>query len=253
MQLLASSTLFKRGCRIAARAWQQRVHPCGGLALEAVAPFGCHTFVSPGFESSLCPAADHALGTLGSLGPYGCAAPAAVGHPQLANLVISMASWISHWPGAQLLTERPQVLVVALLIHGLAQLGDGLVAGGAVWPSLVAGSPSRACCFGEHPWRCAQLPDGQEARCGASPCPPGLGDALGPCGNRRSFLLASAGSPHQGAPAGPIPHCLGQVLQSTVLAVQRLHKRSGALVLRVGSQRWELLLRPQALWPMQEQ
>ena len=32
---------------------------------------------------------------------------------QLAGLVITMASWISHWPGAQLLTGRPQVWVVA--------------------------------------------------------------------------------------------------------------------------------------------
>ena len=74
---------------------------------------------------------------------------------QLAGLVITMASWISHWPGAQLLTGRPQMWVVALLVlgllpwllgagpcrrcwsliplatallvHGLVQLGDGLV------------------------------------------------------------------------------------------------------------------------------
>ena len=74
----------------------------------------------------------------------------------LAGLVITMASWISHWPRAQLLTGRPDVWVVAqlvlgllpwllgagtcrrcwsliplataLLLHGLVQLGDGLVA-----------------------------------------------------------------------------------------------------------------------------
>ena len=38
---------------------------------------------------------------------------------QLAGLVITMASWISHWPGAQLLTGRPQMWVVALLVLGL--------------------------------------------------------------------------------------------------------------------------------------
>ena len=43
------------------------------------------------------------------------------------------------------------------------------------------------------------------------------------------------------------------VLQSTGLAVQRLHQRSGAMVLRVGSQRCKLFPRPQALWPLQEQ
>ena len=75
---------------------------------------------------------------------------------QLAGLVITTASWISHWPGAQLLTGRPQAWVVALLVlgllpwllgaapcrrrwslipmatallvQGLVQLGDGLVA-----------------------------------------------------------------------------------------------------------------------------
>ena len=38
---------------------------------------------------------------------------------QLAGLVITMASWISHWPGAQLLTGRPQARVVALLELGV--------------------------------------------------------------------------------------------------------------------------------------
>ena len=38
---------------------------------------------------------------------------------QLAGLVITMASWISDWPGAQLLTGRPQIWVVPLLVLGL--------------------------------------------------------------------------------------------------------------------------------------
>ena len=46
---------------------------------------------------------------------------------QLAGLVITMASWISHWHGAQLLTGRPQMWVVALLVLGLLPwlLGGG--------------------------------------------------------------------------------------------------------------------------------
>ena len=52
---------------------------------------------------------------------------------------------------------------------------------------------------------------------------------------------------------GRSPIAIGQVLQSTGLAVQRLHQRSGAMVFRVGSQRWQLFPRPQALWPLQEQ
>ena len=38
---------------------------------------------------------------------------------QLAGLVMIMASRISHWPGAQLLTGRPEAWVVALLVLGL--------------------------------------------------------------------------------------------------------------------------------------
>ena len=79
--------------------------------------------------------------------------------------------------------------------------------GGAVRSPLVVGSPSWACRSGEHPWRCAQLPNGEETRRRARPRPPGLGAALGPCGHRRSFLLASAGPPRGGFPAGPVPPC----------------------------------------------
>ena len=52
---------------------------------------------------------------------------------------------------------------------------------------------------------------------------------------------------------GRSPIAIGQVLQSTGLSVQRLHQRYGAMVLRVGSQRWQLFPRPQALWLLQEQ
>ena len=38
---------------------------------------------------------------------------------QLAGLVMIMVSWISHWPGAQLLTGRPEAWVVALLVLDL--------------------------------------------------------------------------------------------------------------------------------------
>ena len=39
--------------------------------------------------------------------------------PQLVGLVMIMGSWISHWPGAQLFTGRPEAWVVALLVLGL--------------------------------------------------------------------------------------------------------------------------------------
>ena len=56
--------------------------------------------------------------------------------------------------------------------------------GGAVRSPLVVGLPSWACRSGEHPWRCAQLPNGEETRRRARPRPPGLGAAFGPCGHR---------------------------------------------------------------------
>ena len=49
---------------------------------------------------------------------------------QLAGLVITMAGGISHWPGSQLLTGRPQAWVVALLVLGLL-------------PWLLGAAPSR--------------------------------------------------------------------------------------------------------------
>ena len=52
---------------------------------------------------------------------------------------------------------------------------------------------------------------------------------------------------------GQAPIAIGQVLRSTGLSVQRLHQRSGALVMRVGRQRWQLFPSPQALWTLQGQ
>ena len=51
---------------------------------------------------------------------------------QLAGLVITMASWISYWPGAQLLTGRPQGWVIALFVLGLL-------------PWLLGAGPCRRC------------------------------------------------------------------------------------------------------------
>ena len=47
------------------------------------------------------------------------------------------------------------------------------------------------------------------------------------------------------------PFDIGQVLRSDGLSVQRLQPRSGALVMRVGHQRWQLFPSPQALWVLQ--
>ena len=51
---------------------------------------------------------------------------------------------------------------------------------------------------------------------------------------------------------GQAPISIGQVLRSDGLSVQRLQPRSGALVMRVGHQRWQLFPSPQALWTLQD-
>ena len=51
---------------------------------------------------------------------------------------------------------------------------------------------------------------------------------------------------------GQAPIAIGQVLRSDGLSVQRLQPRSGALVMRVGHQRWQLFPSPQALWTLQD-
>ena len=56
-------------------------------------------------------------------------------------------------------------------------------------------------------------------------------------------------APQQGKP----PIAEGQMLRSDGLSVQRLQHRAGALLLRAGRQRWQLLPRPQALWSLQDQ
>ena len=50
---------------------------------------------------------------------------------------------------------------------------------------------------------------------------------------------------------GQAPIAIDQVFRSDGLSVQRLQHRFGALVMRVGHQRWQLSLSPQALWALQ--
>ena len=51
---------------------------------------------------------------------------------------------------------------------------------------------------------------------------------------------------------GQAPIAIGQVLRSDGLSVQRLQSRSGALVMRMGHQRWQLVPSPQDLWALQQ-
>ena len=199
---------------------------------------------------------------------------------QLAGLVITMAGWISHWPGAQLLTGRPQEwmvallvlgllpwllgaapcrrrlslipLATALLVHGLAQFGDGLVAVerfGRHW--LLARHRGRAALVGTHgDARSCRMAKKLAAVHGHARLDwemlldPVATDVLA-CWQALAHRVEA---PQQ----GQAPIAIGQVLRSDGLSVQRLQSRSGVLVMLVGHQRWQLVPSPQALWALQQ-
>ena len=199
---------------------------------------------------------------------------------QLAGLVITMAGWISHWPGAQLLTGRPQAWVVALLVlgllpwllgaapccrrlslipmatallvHGLVQFGDGLVAVerfGRHW--LLARHRGRAALVSTHG-------DARSCRM-AKKLAAVHGHArldwvmlLDPVATEVLSCWQTLAHRVEASQQGRSPIAIGQVLRSTGLSVQRLQSRSGALVMRVGHQRWQLVPSPQDLWALQQ-
>ena len=200
---------------------------------------------------------------------------------QLAGLVMAIATWISHWPGAQQLTGRPQGWVVALLVlgllpwllgatairrrwslaviatallaHGLVQLGDGLVAVerfGRHW--LLARHRGRAALVSTHgDARSCRMVQRMVAVHGHARLDwvmlldPVATDVL-PCWQGLAHRVEAS---QQGRP----PIAMGQVLRSDGLSVQRLPHHPGSLVLKAGQQRWRLLPRPQALWSLQKQ
>ena len=198
---------------------------------------------------------------------------------QLAGLVISMAGGISHWPGSKLLIGRPQAWVVALLVlgllpwllgaapsrrrlslipmamallvHGLVQFGDGLVAVerlGRHW--LLARHRGRAALVSTHgDARSCRMAKKLAAVHGHARLDwvmlldPVATDVL----SCWQVLAHRVEAPQQ----GQAPIAIGQVLRSDGLSVQRLQQRSGALVMRVGRQRWQLFPSPQSLWALQ--
>ena len=200
---------------------------------------------------------------------------------QLAGLVMAIATWIGHWPGAQLLTGRPQLwvvallvlgllpwllgararrrcwsllpLTIALLVHGRGQLGDGLVAVerfGRHW--LLARHHGRAALLSTHgdgrSCRMAQriaAVHGHHRLDWVVLLDPVASDVL-PCWQG---LAHHVEAPQQGL----VSLATGQELQSDGLSVQRLTNRPGSLVLWAGRQRWQLLPKPQALWSLQKQ
>ena len=200
---------------------------------------------------------------------------------QMAGLVMAISIWISQWPGAQLLTGRPQGWVVALLVvgllpwllrasacsrrwallpmatallaHGLLQLSDGLVAVehfGRHW--LLARHRGRAALVSTHgddrSCRMAQriaTVHGHSRLDWVMLLDPVATDVL-PCWQALAHRVEA---PQQGRP----PIAKGKMLRSDGLSVHRSQHRTGSLVLRAGWQRWQLLPRPQALWTQQGQ
>ena len=199
---------------------------------------------------------------------------------QLAGLVMAIATWISHWPGAQLLTGRLQLWVVALLVAGLlpsmlgvgpcrrrwsllltatgllvyrlVQFGDGLVAVerfGRHW--LLARHRGHAVLVSTHgDARNRRIEQRLAAAHGHDRLDwvllqdPVATDVL-PCWQS----LAHRVEVHQ---QGRTPIAIGQVLRINILSVQRLKHHAGAMVLQAGRQHWQLFPRPQALWTLQE-
>ena len=199
---------------------------------------------------------------------------------QLAAALILLVNWISSWPAAQVLTGRPQLWLVLLLAavflpwlmpapkqarwagllllpvaigaHAGMQLADGLVSvhrHGRHW--LLARHRGRAALVVSHadPISCRmarRLMDGYghhrldwlllldpvpavELNCWHS-------------------LARHVSAMQQGQP-GLAP---GQRLISSGLSVELLAHRGEPLLLRIGRQRWQVLLRPQSLWSLQE-
>ena len=200
---------------------------------------------------------------------------------QLAALLITLVSWISHWPAARLLTGHPQPWVVVLLVlgvlpwllpcngpwrpmgllltlsavvvQGCVQLADGVVMvqrGRQHW--LLARHQGRAALV-------STSADASSCRMARR-----LADAHGhgrldwvmlfdPVATEAMACWEGLGhrvvAPHQGR-AGL---AMGQRLLSDGLSVELLSDRGQAMLLRVGDQRWRLLPRPQALWALRHQ
>ena len=134
--------------------------------------------------------------------------------------------------------------------HGLARSRPGAVrrwfgGGGAVGPSLVAGSPSWARCR-VTPMAMRAVAGWQEARRCARPRPPGLGDARPVATDVLSCCRCWPTA--LGSPARPAPIAIGQVLRAMAC---RCSACSPAWSTGDGgSQRWQLP-KPSSLWALQ--
>ena len=198
---------------------------------------------------------------------------------QLAGLLIALVSWISHWPGAQLLTGHPQTWVVLLFALGLLPWllkGSGRMRGFAVLPLLAAVTTQVTVQLGHGVvaverfrtfWLLARFggraalitTKGDQHSCNlAGRLARGHGHTrldwvmvLDPVATEAiscwSSLARHVQAPHQGRP----PLEAGQRLASDGLSVERPKDRRRPLILQVGRQRWQLLVHPQELMTLQ--
>ena len=143
-------------------------------------------------------------------------------------------------------------LATALLVHGLMQLGDGLV---------TVERFDRHWLLGRHRGRAALVSTHGDARsCRMAKKLAALhGHArldwvllLDPVATDVLACWQALAHRVEAPQQGQAPIAIGQVLRSDGLSVQRLQSCSGALVMRVGHQRWQLVPSPQALWALQQ-
>ena len=143
-------------------------------------------------------------------------------------------------------------LATALLVHGLVQLGDGLV---------TVERFDRHWLLGRHRGRAALVSTHGDARsCRmAKKLAAVHGHArldwvllLDPVATDVLACWQALAHRVEAPQQGQAPIAIGQVLRSDGLSVQRLQSCSGALVMRVGHQRWQLVPSPQALWALQQ-
>ena len=142
-------------------------------------------------------------------------------------------------------------MATALLVHGLVQFGDGLVAVerfGRHW--LLARHRGRAALVSTHgDARSCRMAKKLAAVHGHARLDWVL--LLDPVATDVLACWQALAHRVEAPQQGQAPIAIGQVLRSDGLSVQRLQHRSGALVMRVGRQRWQLLPSLQALWALQ--
>ena len=172
------------------------------------------------------------------------------GRPQLWVVALLVAGLLPWMLGVGLCRRRWSLLpmAIALLVHCWVQFGDGLVAVerfGRHW--LLARHRGRAALVSTHgDARSCRIAQRLAAAHGHARLDwvmlldPVSTDVL-----LSWQVLANRVEAHQ---QGRTPIAIGQVLRSDGLSVQRLKHRAGAL----GLQRWQLFPSPQALWTLQE-